>query len=117
MWKTCAVVYLFVVFFVSNDVTAFISGGLSRPKRLQQQNAATSMNPPTNPWSTKEKVLAMLENTPRNAPTSRKTTNEILDIVRKLELECPTPDEDVLQKLSGMRRLDLCSLLAYHHLI
>jgi hypothetical protein len=46
-------------------------------------------------------LLELIGNTPRNAPTSRRTTDEILSLVRKLEDSCPTAEKDVLNSLGG----------------
>jgi hypothetical protein len=49
----------------------------------------------------KLELLDLLKETPSNAPTSRKMTREILEIIDDLEKCCPTPDEQVLESLAG----------------
>jgi hypothetical protein len=51
--------------------------------------------------STKEVLLQLVQSTPPNAPTPAYMTNEILRVVRQLEEECPTPDDEVLSELAG----------------
>jgi PAP_fibrillin len=48
-----------------------------------------------------QELIQLLESTPANAPTSREFTNSILEVVRKLESDCPTPENDVVDKLGG----------------
>ena len=48
-----------------------------------------------------EDLLRMLKQAPSNAPTSRRLTQDILNKVTELEPQCPTPDEQVLQKSAG----------------
>ena len=49
----------------------------------------------------KIELLDLLKETPSNAPTSRTMTREILEKIDDLEKCCPTPDEQVLESLSG----------------
>jgi hypothetical protein len=51
--------------------------------------------------ATRDELLQLISDTPRNAPTSKATTAEILSLVKELESMCPTADENVLQSLSG----------------
>jgi hypothetical protein len=46
-------------------------------------------------------LMELIGNTPRNAPTSKRTTDEILSTVIRLEDSCPTAEEDVLNSLGG----------------
>ena len=47
-------------------------------------------------------LLELIGDTPRNAPTPKSTTNEILAKVKRLEDSCPTAeDDDVLKSLGG----------------
>ena len=46
-------------------------------------------------------LLELIEDTPRNAPTQKSTTEEILAKVRMLEESCPTAEDDVLNSLGG----------------
>jgi hypothetical protein len=65
--------------------------------------AATSL--PESSSSIKDTVMDLLGSVPRNAPTTRELTGNILRAVRLLERQCPTPDLEVLEKLSGKRNL------------
>lgn len=49
----------------------------------------------------KEELLSLLQDTPSGRATPKRLTEKILDIVRQLERKCPTPDDKVLQLLSG----------------
>jgi len=51
--------------------------------------------------ATRDELLEEISGAPRNAPTSKTTTAEILALVKKLESMCPTPEDDVLQSLGG----------------
>jgi hypothetical protein len=51
--------------------------------------------------STKDGLFELLQQAPKNTPTSQKLTTDILTTVRLLEKECPTPDAEVLQALAG----------------
>lgn len=51
--------------------------------------------------STRNELLELIASTPRNEPTSKSTTSEILSLVKRLEPLCPTPTEDVLRSLAG----------------
>jgi hypothetical protein len=46
-------------------------------------------------------LLALLDSVPRNLPTSKSLTDQILNAVQQLEEDCPTSDESVLSELSG----------------
>lgn len=46
-------------------------------------------------------LLELIGDTPRNAPTPKRTTEEILAKIRRLEYSCPTAEEDVLNSLGG----------------
>jgi hypothetical protein len=93
-------------------VTAFLSSTTPTPTRffsrgssvIQEKERAVSRFSSTSEdtQSTKAQLLELvLEKTPRNAPTSASTTEEILKVVRELEEQCPTPDTEVLQELAG----------------
>lgn len=49
----------------------------------------------------KSRLLDLIASTPSNMPTSKRLTDEILDVVRQLEESCPTPDEQVVESLTG----------------
>ena len=49
----------------------------------------------------KENLLDLLQSTPTNAATSTQLTNDILSKTKELETMCPTPEENVLQKIVG----------------
>jgi hypothetical protein len=50
----------------------------------------------------KKHLLNLLDQTPRNAATSTKLTADILSVVKTMEqVDCPTPEAEVLQQLSG----------------
>ena len=49
----------------------------------------------------KAQLLDLIAGTPSNMPTSKSVTNQILNVVPKMEQTCPTPDEDVVEKLGG----------------
>jgi hypothetical protein len=49
----------------------------------------------------KRQLLDLIAATPSNLPTSKRQTDKILCVVRSLELQCPTADEDVVDKLAG----------------
>ena len=51
--------------------------------------------------TSKDKLLRKISAAPSNSATSKETTREIIDVVRNLESDCPTLDEDVLYKLGG----------------
>ena len=70
------------------------------PKETSVRSGLRAASSPTTP-STKTQLLQLLERTPSNSPTPRSLTDEILDAVRHLELECPTENVEVLEKLSG----------------
>ncbi len=49
----------------------------------------------------KTRLLELIASTPSNLPTSKSLTNEILDMVRKMEATCPTPNDEVVERLGG----------------
>ena len=49
----------------------------------------------------KSQLLELLSATPSNQPTFKSLTNEILNVVRQLESNCPTPDNEVIGRLAG----------------
>lgn len=51
--------------------------------------------------ATKDSLFELLEQAPKNNPTSQRLTADILRKVRLLENECPTRDEEVIQALAG----------------
>lgn len=53
------------------------------------------------PLEIKRRLLDMIAATPSNMPTSKRQTDDILYVVRQLESNCPTPDQDVVEKLGG----------------
>jgi hypothetical protein len=52
---------------------------------------------------TTENLLQKIASIPKNSATNRVTTKEILALINELEATkaCPTPDEKVVEKLSG----------------
>lgn len=46
-------------------------------------------------------LLSAISSTPSNAPTSRAKTNEIMQLARDLESQCPTHEDEVLDTLQG----------------
>eukprot|EP00980_Cylindrotheca_fusiformis_P012866 scaffold3187_cov65-Cylindrotheca_fusiformis.AAC.1 len=51
--------------------------------------------------TTKEDLLLAISSVPPNSPTNRQQTKEIMNLASDLELQCPTPNEQVLEKLQG----------------
>lgn len=51
--------------------------------------------------TTKNDLLDAIGSTPSNEPTSQAKTKEIMQLARDLESQCPTPEADVLENLSG----------------
>lgn len=49
----------------------------------------------------KQKLLNLLAQVPPNESTSKELTQQILQIVNDIEDLCPTPDTDVLSRVSG----------------
>lgn len=49
----------------------------------------------------KDELLSLVQNVPSGRPTSRRMTQQILDIVQALEYKCPTADDDILARLAG----------------
>ena len=49
----------------------------------------------------KMRLLELIAETPSNMPTSKRLTQEILDVARQLEATCPTPDDQVVEQLAG----------------
>lgn len=64
-------------------------------------DSATSTSTTTTRDVKRQELLDLLEAVPRNAATSRRQTDEILDCVRQLEPLCPTADSDVLSQSAG----------------
>lgn len=50
---------------------------------------------------TRDELLELISETPRNSPTPKSTTADILSLVKELESMCPTQDTDVLPSLAG----------------
>lgn len=50
---------------------------------------------------TRDDLMQKISDTPRNSPTPKTTTSEILSLVQRLESMCPTEDENVLESSSG----------------
>lgn len=69
-----------------------------RSSEIMYQETARESVPTAGP---KDFLLNLLEMTPRNAPTPRAMTHEILKAVRELESNCPTLDSDVKKELGG----------------
>jgi hypothetical protein len=105
-----SVVYLVAVYFFHalSLATAFVVRHRSSSRFSQYGLQVTT--------STKEGLFELLQQAPKNTPTSQKLTTDILTTVRLLEKKCPTPDADVLQTLAGMyflafrRFLNCCKL-------
>ena len=78
-------------------VDAFISGG--RRDIHQHSVLQQSLSPPFS--DSKQKLLNLLAQVPPNESTSKELTQQILQIVNGIEDLCPTPDTDVLSRVSG----------------
>jgi hypothetical protein len=64
--------------------------------------ASNSVSPDeTRRQMVKDQLLSLVSSTPANAPTSTRTTQDILQVVRELEQLCPTPEPEVVPKLGG----------------
>jgi hypothetical protein len=87
-----------------NSVHSFT---LLEQRRLSGRGATPRFAATSLPESSfrKDTVMELLQSVPRNAPTPRELTVDILRAVRLLERQCPTPDLEVLEKLSGKRTL------------
>jgi hypothetical protein len=88
-------VYSFTIIHTARDESA---------SRLSSQRSPVgSSSSETATITTKQSLLHLLEQTPRNAPTPALLTAEILDVVNQLEQQhCPTdPADEVLDKLAG----------------
>jgi hypothetical protein len=46
-------------------------------------------------------LLDLLSTVPKNVATPKELTSDILEAVKILEKDCPTPESDVLQLLAG----------------
>lgn len=53
------------------------------------------------PTESKQELLDLVSRAPRNSPTPKRLTEQILEAASKLESSCPTPDDDVLPMLKG----------------
>ena len=91
-------------------IDAFISGG--RRDIHQHSVLQQSLSPQKNDKGTenvdniqnsesKQKLLNLLAQVPPNESTSKELTQQILQIVNDIEDLCPTPDTDVLSRVSG----------------
>ncbi|GAX11781.1 hypothetical protein FisN_7Lh163 [Fistulifera solaris] len=88
-------VYLVAVyiFHALSLASAFVVRHCSSARFSQQGLQVTT--------STKDGLFELLQQAPKNTPTSQKLTADILTTVRLLEKECPTPDAEILQALAG----------------
>lgn len=74
----------------------------SQPTKWRLHAATNSISADeTRRQTVKDQLLSLLSSTPANAPTSSRTTQDILQVVRELEQLCPTPEPDVVPKLGG----------------
>ena len=91
-------------------VDAFIGGG--RSDIHQHSVLQQSLSPQKNDKGTenvdniqnsesKQTLLNLLAQVPPNESTSKELTQQILQIVNNIEDLCPTPDTDVLSRVSG----------------
>jgi len=75
---------------------------LLRSGKSRRSKILGSISESTNSLTYKERLLKILEQTPRNAPTPGSLTSEILEVVKLMEsLDGNVPESEVLQKLSG----------------
>jgi len=75
---------------------------LLRSGKSRRSKILGSISESTNSLTCKERLLKILEQTPRNAPTPGSLTSEILEVVKLMEsLDGNVPESEVLQKLSG----------------
>ena len=49
----------------------------------------------------KDELLYLVQNTPSGLPTPKDLTKQILSKVRQLEGQCPTPDDQIVERLNG----------------
>ena len=115
VYFTCTMIklhFLFVLVLSSSlnfAVYAFLASksplARSRRGRVNPQTLHASSGSATSSETSREddlkELLQLLEATPSNAPTSSDFTNYILQVIRKLEDECPTQDQEVVSKLAG----------------
>ena len=75
---------------------AFIVGSIRPHNRLPTARYATDAV-----TVCKEELLSLVQNAPSGRATPKRMTGKILDIVRQLERKCPTPDDEILPRLTG----------------
>jgi hypothetical protein len=99
----CSASLLLLLAIFVHSANAFLVGNLkSRSSLLTRpvRSASTTFKDETRE-AVKDQLLQLISTTPSNAPTSKKTTKDMLAVVRELEALCPTPDGEVVPKLGG----------------
>lgn len=109
-WKSSIFVLLVLQWFGTRTCTqALLLDSSSRIARVPSQQTKWRLHAVTNSVSAeetqrqmvKDQLLSLVSSTPANAPTSSRTTQDILQVIRELEQLCPTPEPDVVPKLGG----------------
>lgn len=71
------------------------------PQRRLVSTVSLSTEQNSNQMEKKNRLVSLLNKVPRNAPTPKALTNELLVSARELELFCPTKNNEVLTELGG----------------
>lgn len=79
------------------NVAYFVHGA---PRKSGPLHSRTAVGEGTSE-EMRDELLELIADTPRNAPTPKSKTEQILEQVRRLESVCPTADKDVLASLGG----------------
>mmetsp|Transcript_29007 Transcript_29007/g.42796 ORF Transcript_29007/g.42796 Transcript_29007/m.42796 type:complete len:279 (-) Transcript_29007:31-867(-) len=95
----CSPSLVTVVVLIVAAVEAFVPAALQPPSKHILRSSAELDE--TSRETTKYELLRVIASTPTNSATSKKSTQEIMAIVRDLETQCPSADENVLEKLAG----------------